>query len=390
MKDCVKCGAQMEDNAVFCNVCGKRLIKKEHKKMNKVVKILLLCVLYVAILAIGIFMGRMIGSNGKKTVAEVDVSSDKVVEGKTEKSEELEVSDGIKTENSTEVEETKEDVTDEEKNKNADSLGDEEDKETSKPDVINASDNAGGYNYVFIGNEVREKEGILAAAYPEINSLKIYEDNHDGMYSDRQELEINTGHYVVRFLKEYPRDIRIVYARGDGDPLVRITYSKYLDDVKAFTVEEELDRKYYSLEYGNVINISDEFLQTLDGGIYTFKTLQEGAISHGWIFDLVVHEKGEKVDNFKPAIYSSTQYYSPNSKNDVMFYVMNTPSRIAAVVVDYEALSDEDYELIYDGYGVVFHPEFLEKHKDNPCLTLLFKLENGKKLECKIGFLNHA
>lgn len=384
MKNCSKCGANLEDNSVFCNSCGKRLIKKESSGVNKVILAIIFVVLLLGTLAIGIFVGRKMNSDSNVPISESEVQEQDVVE------KEIIDSTDDKKEEVVEDVDTKEEETADTTDSVVEETTEPEIEEEIEAEVNTETDSEEKYTYVYIGDEVREKEGIIYSSHPDIYNFSIYDDNDSGMYAPDQELEVGKSFTTVRFLKEYPRDIRIIDSRRDGYTLEKVTYTKYLENEKAFTLEQEVDAQYYGLEYGNMINISSEFLQTLEQGIYTFSCYQVGVTHHVSMFYLVVHEEGTEVDNFRLHLLNATQFYSTESKNDVILYIMNTPCRIESIIMDYEALDEDDYDLVYDGYGVVFHPEFLEQYTDQVYITILIKMENGKKVEAKIVNLNHA
>ena len=154
MKNCSKCGTSVDDNAVFCNNCGKRLIKKESNEMNKVVKVVGFVVLLVAALVVGIYVGNKISSDSNKSVSEINISSDKM-SGETTENYEMENQE-IK-ENSNQ----KEDSESEESNKNRTGLED-------------------SYNYVSIGDELSNKKNYLREKYPEMFSTKNSLDGVEG------------------------------------------------------------------------------------------------------------------------------------------------------------------------------------------------------------------
>ena len=95
------------------------------------------------------------------------------------------------------------------------------------------------------------------------------------------------------------------------------------------------------------------------------------------------------MDNFRVHVVNNIAYYSSEKQNDVIFYVNNTPYPISQIQLEDVLLKEEDDQLTEDGFGVVFHPQLLNQYADLESIELVFTMENGKRVMCRIINLTH-
>lgn len=258
----------------------------------------------------------------------------------------------------------------------------------SKPiEVVSLAE---AYNYVSIEEEVQAKHRFIMETRSDLYHGFVFDDNDSGVYSATQETVIGNQYEVLRFLKAYPRDIVVHDNRFEGKVINNVSYCPYLEDVGIDGSRQFLEAKDYAIKYGNVLSISADCLQTLEPGAYTF-TMEIGKDADGLLygFYLVVHGAEEHVDNFRVHTLNEIAYYSSESRNDVVFYVNNTPYPIQAVWANNAVLNAEEYQLVDDGFGVVLHPDFLEQYEEQDRLELLIKTANGKWVRCRVIYLKH-
>lgn len=241
------------------------------------------------------------------------------------------------------------------------------------------------YKGISIGDEVKHKAGTLMSRYPRLYGFSAYDDNDSGIYDLQQETVIGRDYVAFRFLKEYPRDIVICDDRFDGMTLDNVSYCRYLEE------EGRDDERYYLTEkdvvqdFGNIISVSKDALQQLKPGPYTFLIkMNTGKGYYFTSFYLIVHDKTERVDNFRVHLLNDVGYFVSQKQNDVFFCVNNTPFPIAQVIVDERVLEEGEYELVEDGFGVVFHADFLKQYGKQDAIEVLFNMQNGKKAAGRI------
>ncbi len=386
MAKCSNCGANVKNKSAFCPGCGTKMEQPVEVSGKKGISTVLVVVLVVLALTVGVGAGVIVAGMGaeKETSGEIVSGSTEETKAEEQEKESVEVADKeteIETETEPEIEseietETEPEITVEEENE------------------VTVSSGLDKYNYVYIGNEVREKEGIIYESYPEIYSHVIYSDHVEGLYEGDPE-QMNTFNYsTIHFSKSQPRDVRVIDSRVDGNIIAWIQMKKYNDDFSISAREipgEYLSADVCELEYGNVMKLSKDYLMTLDDGIYEFSVFQQGPKPIVYTLTVAVHDDiGEEVLNYRAIINNSAGFYSTESKNDVLFYMNGATSPIKDIILDNLLLDADDYELVCDGYGVVFHPEFLEKYKDRVYLKLLIRTESKLQNQVNIVFLNHV
>lgn len=246
------------------------------------------------------------------------------------------------------------------------------------------------YHYVSIEEEVQKKYRTIMETRPDLYTSMGFEDDYSGEYSDNQETVIGREYTTLRFLKSYPRDIVLHDNRFEGMEIKDVSYCRYLEEEGMNDNREFVQASYYTREFGNVVSIAGDYLGTLEPGAYTFTVNVEGeADGMAFPFYLVVHGEEEAVDNFRLNTLNDVAYYSSESENDVVFYVNNTPYPIEEVWVGNRVLETDKYQLVDDGFGVVFSGEMLKKYEDKERVDILMKTANGKWLRGIIIYLNH-
>ena len=210
-------------------------------------------------------------------------------------------------------------------------------------------------------------------------------DPYDGFYADYQETIAGQGFIAFRFLKAYPREIMFSHVCTEGLELEQVWYNKF--DENAMTDGEWilLESEHYYESYYNVWALSEEWLETLEPGTYTF-WLYYGRELFG--FYLVVHDEDDKVDNFFVRGSSELAFYSSEVKNDVYIYFQNMPYPIAEVSINGQVLNEGEYELLENGYAVLLHPETLQRFEHLIAADILITTEDGHKGSSRIAFLN--
>ena len=199
------------------------------------------------------------------------------------------------------------------------------------------------------------------------------------------------NHTGIHFTKAQPRDIRLVcYSTFDGQILDKVTKTKYSED---FMMKEELEtvpEDACFLEYGNVVKFTKEYMETLEPGYYEFTLYIEGDRRSTWPMNIVVHDETEPIINYRLNFTQAINYYSTESKNDVLFYLNGSTSPIKYIHMDGKALVENECDLICDGYAIVLHPEFLEKYSEKTYIELDIRTEANLWCTVKVIFLNHA
>lgn len=249
---------------------------------------------------------------------------------------------------------------------------------------------AEAYQYTSIEQELLQKRQIIMDTREDLYSGIAFEDNDAGMYSATQETAIGNAYVALRFLKGYPRDVVICDTLFEGLTISSVYYYPYIEEQGINGSKVLIQEADYSLQFGNVFSVSATYLQTLEPGAYTFfvdAKNEERDITMG--FYLVVHGEEEEVTNFRIHIMNEISYYSSQSQNDVVFYVNSTPYPIQDIRIGDEIVSATDYELVDDGFGIVFHPDFLSRYEDKESLEMIVTMENGKQAQIRIIYLKH-
>ncbi len=414
MTKCSNCGAKVRNKVAFCPKCGTKVEHPESTDTKKGISVILAVVFAVVALFIGIGIGIFIGRAGSEKTPAKEVASDitpdtlpevtKPVNEVTPEPTPTDAPTPTPEPTNTPTPEPTNTPTPEPTNTPTPRptntptprpTNTPTPKPTKAPTPIptkpvaeDPTTDREKFTYVSIGDEVRAKEPAISAAYPETLSSRIYNENVEGLYEGEDDIITSLNYSALHFTKAQPRDIRLVAQSHDGDYITRATYAKYKDDFSDTEKERTFSLDYCYLECGDTIVISKDFLMTLEAGVYEIYTYMEGSRSSGWPILVVIHEEDEPIKNYRIQFNMSRSYYSPERKNDVFFYMNGATSPIKDVIVDYEVIGKECYDLIYDGYGIVFHPEFLENYKDLTYLEVLVRTKSNQKDDLKIIFLN--
>lgn len=253
----------------------------------------------------------------------------------------------------------------------------------SRPEEVPAeaiADTEETYHYVSLEEDMLMKSNYISVKYSYLYNTKGFDENDDGIYAEGQETVLGREYEVLRFLKAYPRDVVVNDDRFHGMRLESISYCRYLEESGTNGSWIYLEESDYVRSYDNVIAVTADFLQTLKPGAYTFhiKLGNDGAdLTFGYY--LIVHGEEEKVDNFCVHILNEIGYYSSAKRNDVIFYINNTPFPVKEISIGSLPLAESEYDLVADGFGVVLHPKLLEKYKDLQSVDLEITMENDKQ-----------
>ena len=128
----------------------------------------------------------------------------------------------------------------------------------------------------------------------------------------------------------------------------------------------------------------------LEPGYYEFELNLVGDTYATQPVLIIIHDASEPIVNYRMGFDWNLGFYSTDSKNDVFFYLNGSTSPIKNVIYDEEYVEKNDCEIVCDGYGIILHSDFLEKHSDKPCIKLIIKTEADIELNVKVIFLNHA
>ncbi len=208
---------------------------------------------------------------------------------------------------------------------------------------------------------------------------------YDGFYTDYQETIAGNGFRAVRFFKDYPREIMFDHVCIEGLELEQVWYSKF--DETAMTDGEwiQLEAEHYYESYPNVWALSTEWLETLDPGTYSF-WLYYGRELFGYY--LVVHDEGEELGNYFIRACCELAFYSSELQNDVFLYFQNMYTPITEVYVGERKLTEHEYELVEDGYGIILHPEILQEFDHLIAEDVFITTESGWRGSSRVVFLN--
>ena len=215
-----------------------------------------------------------------------------------------------------------------------------------------------------------------------------YED--EGKYHSDQECIIGRDYPTLRFQLACPRDLVISDERLEGYTLESIYLEPYIQESGTNGERRVLDASDYNRRFENVIVISQEYLQTLEPGVYTIHIKTEKPEgSRTYSFYLIVNSQEETVYNCRLYACNEIAYYSSVSCNDIFFYINNTPYPIESVKINGNTADEGDYQLVEEGYGVVFSSDVLKQYEGAECMELTFVAENGKYTGGRIIFLQH-
>ncbi len=244
------------------------------------------------------------------------------------------------------------------------------------------------YEYTDIYDEYRVAARIISATRPYLyDGIAVSTNEHDGFYTSRQETVIGKDYNTVRFLQAYPRDLYFSDVNMEGGQYLNgITICPFDESTHTDGRMDYLPESAYTHHYGNVVSISADYLQTLEPGYYTITIRMTG---FHFSYYLVVHAEDDKIDNFRPEVFNWISYYSSEKQNDVLFFVGNTPYTIKDIRINSIVLDESCYELIDDGYGILFHPDFLEQYTDRGTYILIITMQNGKEIGVRIINTSH-
>jgi len=265
MAKCSNCGANLNKKTAFCPSCGNKVERTEaDNQQKKGVGVPILIVLVILALVVGVGAGFVAAQAGNKAPANKEDVTSENINGETDEPEEVEETEAKTSE--VEEPESKE----------------PEVAEKESEEIPAQEQSIEGYNYVSIGDEVRQKEGIIYNSNPEIYSIRIYDDNIEWSVEGDSDFINRLNYSAVHFMKAQPDDIRIIDGRFDGGYVDKTTKAKYSDDFSSKGGEEVIPAEACYFECGNVIKLSGEYLLTLDAGLYEFEIYIEGKRSTGW------------------------------------------------------------------------------------------------------------
>lgn len=208
---------------------------------------------------------------------------------------------------------------------------------------------------------------------------------YDGFYTDYQETIAGNGFRAVRFFKAYPREIMFDHVCIEGLELEQVWYSKFDETAMMDGEWIQLEAEHYYESYPNVWALSTEWLETLDPGTYSF-WLYYGRELFGYY--LVVHDEGEELGNYFIRACCELAFYSSELQNDVFLYFQNMHTPITEVYIGERKLTEHEYELVEDGYGIILHPEILQEFDHLIAEDVFITTENGWRGSSRIVFLN--
>jgi len=208
---------------------------------------------------------------------------------------------------------------------------------------------------------------------------------YDGFYMDYQETIAGNGFRAVRFFKAYPREIMFDHVCIEGLELEQVWYSKFDETAMMDGEWIQLEAEHYYESYPNVWALSTEWLETLDPGTYSF-WLYFGRELFGYY--LVVHDEGEELGNYFIRACCELAFYSSELQNDVFLYFQNMHTPITEVYVGERKLTEHEYELVEDGYGIILHPEILQEFDHLIAEDVFITTESGWRGSSRVVFLN--
>lgn len=258
---------------------------------------------------------------------------------------------------------------------------------TEAPSATAIPIQAGPYQYTSIEREFRQKNASIESTHSELyNGVLYYDGSDSGFYKPDQETIIGKEFVTMRFLRAYPRDIRVSDARMEGLSVIKVSYRPYLEDLGTSGNMVNLSDSDFCQEYGNVVSVSSDFLLTLEPGAYTFYIYLGNGSTPSFIFGyyLIVHDESETVDNFRIQVANEISYYSSKSQNDVIFHINNTPYPIQQVQIGNRILTSDEFDLMNDGFSIVFHADLLEQYTDLLGTEIIMTTENGKQAGVRI------
>lgn len=208
---------------------------------------------------------------------------------------------------------------------------------------------------------------------------------YDGFYTDYQETIAGNGFRAVRFFKAYPREIMFDHVCIEGLELEQVWYSKFDETAMMDGEWIQLEAEHYYESYPNVWALSTEWLETLDPGTYSI-WLYYGRELFGYY--LVVHDEGEELGNYFIRACCELAFYSSELQNDVFLYFQNMYTPITEVYVGERKLTEHEYELVEDGYGIILHPEILQEFDHLIAEDVFITTESGWRGSSRVVFLN--
>lgn len=208
---------------------------------------------------------------------------------------------------------------------------------------------------------------------------------YDGFYTDYQETIAGNGFRAVRFFKAYPREIMFDHVCIEGLELEQVWYSKFDETAMMDGEWIQLEAEHYYESYPNVWALSTEWLETLNPGTYSF-WLYYGRELFGYY--LVVHDEGEELGNYFIRACCELAFYSSELQNDVFLYFQNMYTPITEVYVGERKLTEHEYELVEDGYGIILHPEILQEFDHLIAEDVFITTESGWRGSSRVVFLN--
>ena len=376
MNKCEKCGAKVGKKATFCPKCGVKIEREEGITPPKgyvSVKVFIVGVVIAAIigfLAVFITMSMRKGENSKST--------NEIVNNETKP-------DNKEDETTQAKDDEKEDETTQAKDDGKeDQTSQGEGTENKFGYVIK------GFNYINLDREVALKEGDIAKQYPDIYNQINYDDELFEKIDSKSEMASSFTYSSVSFFKAQPRDIIEIDYRNENSTFIGVKGSKYSYDLLSQEFINDIPEDAYAVTNNCTVTVmKKEYLMTLEPGYYefNFEFRMENEIRSTRMLVII---RDETVDSgyYRPNISNAAQFYSLEKKNDVMFYLNGTMEPIDLVLLNYKPVEAKYYEIICDGYGIVFSSEFFELYKDEPYLEMILRTKSGLKADMKVAYMN--
>ena len=383
MCKCRKCGAKIEQSSRFCQSCGTKIKQPLNETQKKKYEILIYVITGIFVLVIGVGIGFLLG----KTIDKEKQTDEIIVDSQNESTIGINDDDNAISSDSNDgdFESVTENVAEDVKEDN-----NKEEKSGDDDNIVPKND-LGSYNYVSIGQELNPKYDTLFENYQEIFRSMNNFDNVEGWIEGDSQIIRDFNYGGIHFAKAKPRDVRIICDISfEGQRLDKVTKAKYTEDFSSTSAAEIISVDACYLEYGNVVKFTKEYLLTLEPGYYEFVLYLSGDRDSTWPINVVIHDEAEPIVNYRLNITQPRGFYSTESKNDVLFYLNGSTSPIDEIILEGSVLDKNDYELVCDGYGIILHPEFLEKYSDRPYIELTIRTKADLSCTVKIGFLNHA
>lgn len=373
MDKCEKCGAKVGKKATFCPKCGEKIERELGAIAPKGyvnIKVFIVGVVVAAVIgfiAVFVPVSVMKGTTQKK-----------IVENDNNESKADDKEDSI----AQPTDENKEDVTDQSTDEN-------KENPTSQVGELegNSEEVIEKFNYVHLDRAVALKEGKMYEMYPEIYSFLMYDDELFEKIESNSEVGNSFNYSGINFLKYQPRDVIEIDYRYEDMLFTGIEGAKYSDDLTSMQILKNIPEDAYAVcNNGTVTIIKQEYLMTLEPGYYEFNfNFQRDNNSRSTRVLLIIHDESVNTGLYRPQYSNGTQFYSIEKKNDIMFYLNSGISPIDSVLLDYKPVDKQYYEIICDGYGIIFSSEFFELYKDKPYLEMIISTESGLKSDIKVA-----